>query len=169
MNISIDPGLRRCGIAIWDANNKLVLAQLVTGIDIGGTDPELWAALAFNLNCVIEKAFGQIRFGTAVIEFPQIYRSLYQKGDQNDLTRLAGCVGYLASDLCAGSVETVLPHAWKGSVPKPKTAKEPYIIAERCKGKLSAEELGKIVLPRAARFQLDVWDAVGIGLWYLKR
>jgi hypothetical protein len=51
----------------------------------------------------------------------------------------------------------VLPNKWKGNLPK-------KICKDRCKAVLTPEELARVKTE-----DHNVWDAIGIGLWYLGR
>ena len=62
----------------------------------------------------------------------------------------------------------IRPAEHKGQVPKPKTVKEPYTIETRARGKLTAEELSRIILPAPYKAH-NVWDAINIGLWRIGR
>ena len=80
----------------------------------------------------------------------------------NDLIKLAYRAGWHARGFeCAwDSVVLVPPKKWKGSV-------DPDIMIERIKSKLSPGELAR-VSNYGARTH-NVWDAIGLGLWHLKR
>jgi hypothetical protein len=55
-----------------------------------------------------------------------------------------------------------LPAQWKGSAPKD-------VCHDRARAALTADELAQIKLPRAKKTQLDVWDAVSLGLFHLRK
>ena len=96
-----------------------------------------------------------------VVESQQIYR--YMVEDPNDLIAVAhgagqvmGIVGQIGLE-----VELVLPSTWKGQVPKD-------IHHPRIRAKLDSAELA--LLDGLNKGQLkDILDAVGIGLWWLKK
>ena len=93
-----------------------------------------------------------------VIEGQVVYPR--SKADPNDILQIAGVAGGLAAIAQALGAEVVglLPAVWKGQAPK-------TVLEARSKKKLSAAELGS-VRPGTT---LDGWDAVGVGLFYLKR
>jgi hypothetical protein len=89
--IAIDPGVHRCGWALFVAG-KLVDCAYIPTKDIEVS-------------------------GRTIIELPQIYRSSKSKGDPNDLIDIALVVGALL-ERSGGHAELVLPRKWKGTVPK---------------------------------------------------
>ncbi len=103
-------------------------------------------------------------FTELVIELPQVYTRSLSKGDPNDLITLALTVGAISA-LC-GSIgaHTVLyrPSEWKGQVSK-------NVTEARARKRLTEVELKRIELPKAAKLKTDVWDAIGIGLHFLRR
>ncbi len=102
-----------------------------------------------------------------VIEIPQVYAPSHWKGDPNDLIDVAFSAGKVAALFRV--VHQVRPHAWKSGIPKPKKASEPYIIEHRARKKLTPEEVRTVIEPGSVKLRYDVWDAVAIGLWHLKR
>jgi hypothetical protein len=98
-----------------------------------------------------------------VIELPQ-HRSRKSKNFA-DIITLAVLVGELKNmwrDRCH-AVEPVWPTTWKGSVPKD-------IHNDRVLEKLSPKERDVLQKsPRAKKFNHNMIDAVGIGLWKLGR
>jgi hypothetical protein len=96
-----------------------------------------------------------------IIECPQIYRR--SKGDPNDLVDVALTVGRFLNAMHYASITVVKPREWKGNVPK-------KIMLNRIWKRMSPKEHqifrhGKIV----QSLQHNVIDAIGIGLWKLKR
>lgn len=103
----------------------------------------------------------------AIIERPQVYRSSKSKGDPNDLITLAIGVGQMKERLesCGATVELVLPATWKGQIPKD-------IHHRRILGLLAPTEktrLDACLSGVAAGIRHNVLDAVGLGLWFLRR
>lgn len=97
-----------------------------------------------------------------VIELPQIYRQSKMKGDPNDLIDLAFAAGIFVSQLQTGAAyETVRPREWKGTRPK-------HVCNKITLAALTNTE--KALLPDLSASRLhNVVDAIGIGLWKLKR
>jgi hypothetical protein len=150
---SIDPGLRHCGVSVWE-DKTLVEATLVLG-DAQGTTAKTWRAMAWAVGkYLLGKGLDQ-EFSKVFIEFPQIYDRARAKGDPNDLLHLAAVVGAVISHW--KHCEYVLPRAWKGQVPK-------SVTKSRCLARLSEKE--KIQIHGITH---DVWDAVGIGLYFREK
>lgn len=93
-----------------------------------------------------------------VIEGQQVYPR--SSADPNDILQVAGVAGGLASIAVGLGAEVVgpLPAVWKGQAPK-------GVIKARSVMKLSPLER----LAVRAGTTLDGWDAIGVGLHYLKR
>jgi hypothetical protein len=101
----------------------------------------------------------------AVIEKPQVYRRALSKGDPNDLITLAVQVGRYAERLEHGGarVDLVTPAEWKGQVPKD-------VHHQRIRKELTGRESDAVDLAGAPSRKLhNVLDAVGLGLWLLKK
>jgi hypothetical protein len=165
--VSIDPGVRFTGVAIWDHHQSryyLRRAHLVKN-----TAKDL-AMSVVNVSC--GTFIGNYPFEAVIVELPQVYTRDKSKGDPNDLIAVAAVAGAImdryASLARVGHKLYVLPGEWKGGVPKTtKSGQNP--IKNRCQVDLRPQELGNIALPTAMSLQHNVWDAVGIGLWYLKK
>jgi len=71
-------------------------------------------------------------------------------------------VGEMLVDEGDTQVFEYLPAQWKGQAPK-------TVITERTKRALASAELSRVVLPSAASLAHNVWDAVGLGLYHLKK
>lgn len=154
MIISVDPGANLVGAAAWD-NGKLQSAMLARGKS------------ALELAQVIHAwVLDMYVFSTSlvvVVERPQVYPRSRTKGDPNDLITLALVAGMVAGKLDPAAVVEVKPREWKGQVPKDA-------MIERIKRTLPLEEyrvVAQVLCP--PRLKHNVWDAVGLGLWYLKR
>jgi hypothetical protein len=164
--LAVDPGVRACGWALLEhgLEGKVRFFRLVEcGIDQSegiqySTDMPHFVDMAIRI--------GQIPCERFVVEAPQIYRTDQQRGRQSDIARLLVLCGVLCG--VRGYGELVLPHAWKGGIPKPDKASdiESYIVHRRNletfgKGYLSNEvPLGKAH---------NVADAVGLGLWRVRQ
>lgn len=156
--VSIDPGLGGTGVASWHDGKLVDVAVFIT-------DPA-WP-LVERVKQVYDSVEPMIRTGTVaraqlVIEYQQTYGGRAAKGDANDLlkaTLLSGALVQLGEH-----VQLVTPHEWKGNAKK-------EITAARCEADLSAAEFLMVVgkLGKNKKLRGDVWDAVGIGLWWLRR
>ncbi len=161
MVLSVDPGVRKSGVALWTPGGVLKMARLVESAVKEG-DGAIWSDMADQIRDALR--FEEVT--ELVIEKPQVYPR--ETCDPNDLINLTGTVGAVVHEFAAcGEVKVYLPREWKGQVPKPERAAEPYIIAERLKKALTPDELATVKLPKAAAKCWDVWDAVGIGFHYL--
>lgn len=169
--LSIDPGLRKCGAALWHGP-ELIVAELVLGEregdDVANTVEGMRDAIVhwFDFEC------SYLKCTHIICEYPRTYGGRASRGDANDLVGVALVVGAILGRLACPS-RLVLPEDWKGNAPKPDTKAEyerdGYVPEERARAALSPEELARVRLPRDWRKKLDVWDAVGIGLWVLKQ
>jgi hypothetical protein len=96
-----------------------------------------------------------------VIELPEYRRE--SRVSPNDLIALAVKVGIMVRAYLGSKVTLVKPSKWKGSVPK--KVHHPRIIAA-----LAENELVVVSNVKASAARLhNVVDAVGLGLWALKR
>lgn len=98
-----------------------------------------------------------------VIEIPVVRRMGKSKGRPSDLIDLAFVAGMWAG--CQPSVETVAkyrPEQWKGQLPK-------HICHARACAVLSPAELEHVPRLAKTRGQLDMYDAISIGLVHLGR
>jgi hypothetical protein len=100
-----------------------------------------------------------------VIEIPKIYPFKNQKGDQNDLIKLAVQAGICiaaASPFC--HVEEVHPQEWKGQRPKEVDNKHTLSLLY---DPVELDVFNSLQISKNLRH--NVLDAIGIGLWVLKR
>lgn len=155
MILSIDPGVHECGVAVWGTTAGLQRAYLCQGLSTA-MYAGAWSSMAGALG-LSERDTSRV-----VIELPQVYVRSRSKGDPNDLIQLAACVGAIAQAFRHVPVHIFKPSEWKGQVPK-------LVMIERIKERLSPDESACVKLPKDKKFQTDVWDAVGLGLHYLKR
>lgn len=150
MLVAIDPGVRRMGVAGFDLKGELLYAFLACG----DKWPETIQAVR---DWVVDRDDVCDRL---VVEKPQVYVQRKLKGDPNDLIDVAVVVGALISSFGFGNFTLYRPHEWKGQVPK-------EVAVERIKAALSDKELQRLELP-AKSYQHNVYDAIGIGLHYLR-
>jgi hypothetical protein len=105
-----------------------------------------------------------------VIESQQVYgRDGAQKA--KSLIKLAQAAGDVVGRLQPTKVCWVLPTEWKGQTPKPTKLGQPYVVERLVRACLNEAEI--IALNRAVvenpGARMDLIDAVGIGLYYLRR
>lgn len=97
--------------------------------------------------------------GRVVIELPVVYPIKQWKGDPNDLIKVAMHVGIAVAVFSPfWSVELATPRQWKGQRPK-------AIDNARTLRLLSEDELERIEKKNSTH----ALDAIGLGLWALKR
>lgn len=121
-----------------------------------------------------EKVWKAVRTGSlVVVEIPILYHTHKERNPQAVLTNgiLGGEIKGFA--LARGAlVEEVSPaRKWKGTIPKVK-AGEKYLIEERVLLALSSKECQLIKKSKSARargLNHNLIDAVGIGLWRLRK
>ena len=156
--VSIDPGVHDAGVALWDDDHELIDATLVRSKSGG------WGLLAGLVVHWVESHFLDIR--DIVVEQPQVYPQNRQKGDPNDLIAIALSAGATAMAISIqypeAKIVMLLPATWKGQTPK-------EISNKRTKNQLGVVERSRIDLPRAKTLQHNVFDAIGIGLYWLRR
>ena len=149
----LDPGLRSVGVSIWE-RGELAGAYLVGPVprveDIGQQATTLAAAVR------------EIAHLTHVlVECPRVYPGGRTR-NPNDLLDLSVVVGAL----CASAADclTVEPRAWKGA------RDGDAFIAGCVQPSLTPAELRRVELRGvAAGLRHNIWDAVGLGLWYFGR
>lgn len=152
--ISVDPGLTGTGIALWE-NRELVSATILTTAEARLEDR------IFDLAWQVREAARLC--DVAVVERQQTYGGRARRGDANDLLDLAmlvGAITYACEEYA--TVELVAPSRWKGNTPKQVTANQVDL-------KLSSEELSRVMFPKSKKLRADVYDAIGIGLWKIRR
>lgn len=148
--VSIDPGIHNFGVARW-------------------LDGVLQDAFLTKTDDLLDLAESLTPCHELVIEKMQVYRGSIAKW-LIDISlasgEFAGCMraqtalkDHWGEDL---KVTYYLPASWKGQVKK-------KVDHERLRAALSPEELGRIRLPKAKKTQLDVMDAVSLGLAYLQK
>lgn len=173
--LSVDPGIRGCGHALFE-DGDLRAAGYSRNPRKKGND--LGAIVSMALE--IAEGFNVGNPDLAlVVEWPQVYREKYWKGDPNDLTPLAGVVSAVAGILRPGILHRYLPREWKGTI-------DPEEISRRVRARMMREEFDRIVLPmntcascldkhsisnclKTSCLAHNVYDAIGIGLKHLGR
>jgi hypothetical protein len=150
--ISVDPGLHDCGVAAWH-RNKLLRAELVRA--------KAWPDMASQVDAWCIDHFRKPQL--LIIELPQVYTRTRSKGDPNDLILLAAQVGAFINnfhDRYYGS-RYFKPAEWKGQTPK-------SVTEHRARKRLSPDELSCVHLPSKS-LQHNVWDAVGLGHYFIEK
>lgn len=168
--ISIDPGIRGCGAALW-RDEVLAASEYVRNTESSGAGPKECSRMAIAIEhwvmCIIKS--GSVACLTLALEWPRVYGGRASRGDANDLFPLAGVQSALSTIFQNAVVAYYLPHEWKGSVRKPKTSSETYAIKTKVEDRLAEMERSVVIWPVSTKLKMDVADALGIGLHHLKR
>ncbi len=161
--ISVDPGIRGCGVALFDGG-KLVRAAYVKSPAKTGNN----AAACVSMGLAVYSWTDRTAPDALALEWPQVYASRIREGsskaDPNDLLALCGVDSVIAAlyDLPTAMVTCFAPAEWKGQMSK--EACQGRII-----GRLSAAELEIVMSVSPPSLRHNVFDAVGIGLFRLGR
>ncbi|MFG0245714.1 MAG: hypothetical protein ACF8MF_06670 [Phycisphaerales bacterium JB052] len=164
--ITLDPGLRCCGLAYF-RKGKLVHAGCAVNPYTASTkirDVPAWLGVAESCRELIYEWLRGSRATQIVYEMPTVYVDGY--ADPNDLMQLAGVLGAIAGMFPEVPWEGFLPAQWKGQLDKGvhhARIKEFFLSPHEVR-KLEVD-LGEI----NAGLQHNALDAVGLGLHYLKR
>lgn len=149
--IAIDPG-KVTGVAVFDDGGALRCASVCVA-------EEQCTMFIENAAPIRQGKFA----GDCLIEVPQVYPGQQQKGDQNDLIKLAVMVGRYAdrATFFGFRVTLVKPREWKGQLPKD-------VCWRRVRETLTDDELGKMdKIPKSRAHNMH--DAIGLGTWFQKR
>lgn len=160
IRLAIDPGIRGCGVAIFEDSTLEEALYIKNPSKTGNGIPEI-ATMAEGIYEWLGGSCCGPDVRRLILEWPQIYRAGRSKAgvDANDLLPLAGLNCMLAK-MWPAVVQVYKPHEWKGQVPK-------VIMCDRIRSRLSETELTKISGTKSVLH--NVWDAVGLGLHDLGR
>lgn len=151
--MSVDPGLRAAGYAVWK-DGELLEVGLLRGLKTG-RGPQAWLAVAQAGSEWLSK------IDELVIEFPKVYQGSKAKGDPADLLELAAVVGTLVGTAPSTTRTTIyLPREWKSNVPKD-------IHQARLYAALPPKERSLVDAVKPASLRHNALDAVGIGKYFL--
>lgn len=142
--LTLDPGKNYIAFAKFD-NGVLIHAQTVKS-------KKEWP------NSAVEVADKLRQYGPVddfVFEFPVVYPK--ETRSPNDLLPLCYANGLATAALAPKTIQAVDPARWKGTI-------DPDIVIERVKNALTPNEVAA-----CKSKDHNTWDAVGIGLWRLKR
>jgi len=161
--VSIDPGYRACGVAIF-FDGRLAHAALVQSSVRLDTEGEQFVEMGRAVADYVLTHLAQVGFDVA-IEYPQQYTS--SPAPREPVQKLVGVIGSILAQLQARTgglnirSSTYRPREWKGQVPKD-------VMGRRILGRLIEEEAQSIPTLRKAALH-NVIDAVGVGLHHLGR
>lgn len=169
MLISVDPGVRGCGVAAFDGQlfgSRLMSAAYVRNPIKWGQDCKSAREMARSVFLWITEAVrkgGQTTIDLA-IECPVVYSAAFQKGDQNkSIVPLTLVVGAVAACYPFRDLTTYAPRDWKG------TADADLVCIPLIKDRLTEIEHTRVQLPSAEDLAHNVWDGIGVGLKLLGR
>jgi hypothetical protein len=145
--VSVDPGVKHCGVAIWDPVSK----QLRRAFLCDSTKGVHFLQKLPTLDGVV----------SGVIEIPQRYPGSPVRVE--DLVQLTASAMAIVGQL-GGHWTQARPGTWTR-----QWCQDKAIRLERAWKRLTAEEQSRVEMPRAKIRQADVLDAIAIGLWTLKR
>jgi hypothetical protein len=152
--VSLDPGLRGCGVAWWHANGSLAHVAYLHNSVKKGDGPAAWMGYDW-----ITGFWYTTKVEHFISEVPQVYRAGASKGDPDDLIQLAGVVGVFSALFSATTYTGVKPREWKGQVPKD-------VHHARLVKTLTPEELAMVEASAPPSLRHNVLDAVGIGRYW---
>lgn len=168
--IAFDPGLLNPALAVFQGGVLVYASRVKIPTALKSTK------LSMGTRCVgvaqealkVLQGFTFQEPVTFVTEWPKVYRAGKSKGDPADLFPLAGAGMALASLLVERipglEIETPIPREWIGNLPKATTGDpRESVRGIRIWSRLSESERECVVLSH------DAIDAIGIGLWNLKR
>lgn len=161
--VSLDPGIRGCGVAAF-LDGTLRRAAYVRNPITKGGDAAAVTAMAITIHRWTYMVLGPYIMPIVAVEVPRVYPAARQKGDQNDLITVAGVAFAVAALHHKGFAPAVTyyPREWKGTVDADG------VMVPRIKNRLTVEEK-KVLEPCAKSVEHNVWDAIGIGLKALGR
>jgi hypothetical protein len=172
MLLSVDPGVRGCGVALWTGQLKgheLIAAAYVRNPKWRGQGSAEANAMAKAVFEWVTATPGWGRYGPLhlAIECPRVYQAAHQLGDQNTsiipLTLVVGAVAGWAGSLYVEEITQYFPRDWKGTVDPDE------VMIPRIKERLNETERTRVQLPTADDLAHNVWDGVGVGLKLLGR
>jgi hypothetical protein len=162
--LSVDPGLRATGLALWK-DGVLLHAGAVRGPPPPARGPAVWSQLATDVHDHLRTHNPGAYFidGRVIVETMR-YDHGSKKGSAEDLLEVQGVGGAVVGRFAAHGwdADEAPAHVWKGQVPRDVMA-----------GRVEAwvKERGwwdRVVLYTRATENNDTMHAVGIGRWWLR-
>ncbi len=160
--LAIDPGIRGCGVAVFDGG-WLVHADYVVNPCREGNRAAEAASMA---SWVHGSLWGRFDVTALALEWPRVYATRIASGaspgDPNDLLGLAAVSAGIAALYAPAAATSYCPSEWKGQMPKD-------VCQKRINARLNSRELAFVMAVKPAGKRHNTWDAVGIGLHHLGR
>jgi hypothetical protein len=165
VRLAIDPGKRAVGCALrQEMGERIVRAELVEGADrIFADGPEVWRRTAEAVRAwVIGLGFSVGQIEEVAFERPGAYGEDMPSRTLNLQDLIAVCA-WVCALFPGARHRQFFPNEWEGALKRPKDWREPDPVILRIQGRLSPEELSRVILPAPSRAH-NVWDSVGISL-----
>lgn len=159
LTLYIDPGKFHAGVSLFQENGTLLDAAL---LQAPSKNP---AQACKELGDEALRFLGRRFVHRIGCEKPSFWRQGGTRGDPNSILDLMATNGAILDAVPAHERFYIPVGDWKKQVPKPKNKSEPYIIEERVRKRLAGRELTVL----GDNPNHNVVDAIGIGLWDLKR
>lgn len=153
--LSIDPGLRRCGWAVFH-DGLYHQSGLSKGLVRSSVrDSPAWLAV---VDAIPDPYPDEL-----VCEFPQVYSSRMDAAD--GLLQLASVLGVVAHRWKGVKNTMVRPRQWKGQRPKKVTEQQAKLVLDIYETGNVERDLSLV----SPSLRHNVWDAICIGLVHLRR
>lgn len=147
ISLSVDPGIRGTGYALWDG-------KLLKRTGIFASRSEDWLEAGGQVASQLHQFACKERVEAVYCEFPAYFQSAGAQvvARSGSLVKLAWFVGFLSALFITGfkTFRFVEVNEWKGQLPKD--------VVELRIRKIMGEKVTK-------KFKTHIWDAVGIGLY----
>lgn len=141
-------------------DNRLEKGWYSKNTERNARGPIAWRQMVSVLLADMEKR-GLFPVHAFITEYPQVYDKIHQLGDQDDIIQLACVAGAVSGAIPAKHYMGVLPREWKGQVPK-------KIHNLRMLNRITEQERANIE-PAIEQMKHNIYDAVGIGLFFLEK
>lgn len=170
MIVAVDPGIRGCGVAIFESD-KLVRAAYVPNLVEEGNQANEAASMAAAVWHWVKSHYDPAWFSVdeLALEWPKIYATRIRRGetkeDPNDMVALAGVQSSIATLFEDAEPYSYYPSDWKGQMKKEPCHRR---IQERLERVGDFAPLAK-ASDEAGSLAHNIWDAVGIGLFHVRR
>lgn len=162
--VAVDPGLRGCGVAGFAKDGHLAFAVYVKNSEKETRGPRAWVSMAYEIRgaCLGFAALHGVPVLLLEVMRINVDRvgRLIEAKDPADVLECQGVQGAVAALMPWDSIG-ILTKDWKGQLPK-------RVSNIRSRAALTPQELARVTLP-AKSLEHNVWDAIGIGLYYARR
>lgn len=123
LTLGIDPGIRGCGVAVLNAQGRLIVACYVRNpVEHGNRIEAVRGMAQAILHALHDRGITSTDVRSLAAEWPQVYAGSKAVGDPNDLPPLAGVGCAFAATLPWADVVDYSPREWTGQVePNPRS------------------------------------------------